>query len=126
MKTELEKRIKNIIKYLYDENVPMESKKFYLVVGYVLPVLLIVMLMAPVARFGKYVLITECAYFLILSVLTYLLWRYSEYRLMSYVVCFVTCFLIFPMFFFVAGYIYNGVHRQWYSRFSLSVGRVYG
>ena len=87
----------------------MESKKFYLVVGYVLPVLLIVMLMAPVARLGKYVLMTECAYFLILSVLTYLLWRYSEYRLMSYVVCFVTCFLIFPMFFFVTGYIYNGV-----------------
>lgn len=109
MKTGLEKRIKNIIKYLYDENIPMESKKFYLVVGYVLPVLLIVMLMAPVARFGKYVLMTECAYFLILSVLTYLLWRYSEYRLMSYVVCFVTCFLIFPMFFFVTGYIYNGV-----------------
>lgn len=109
MNSKMEKRFKNIIKYLYDENIPMESKKFYLIAGYVLPVLLIVMLIAPMARYGTNVIITEFAYLFVLSTLTYFLWRHEEYTLMSYILCFVTCFLIFPMFFFVTGYIYNGI-----------------
>ena len=109
MKAETGKRIKRIIRYMYDENIPMGSKKFYLVVGYVIPVLVLVMLTVPVAGYGMYVLITEFAYLFILSALTYFLWRYEEYNLISYVLCFVTCFLIFPLFFFVTGYIYNGI-----------------
>lgn len=109
MKTEVEKKIKKITDYLYDENVPMESKKFYLVAGYVIPVLVFVMILAPIARFGKYVVIVEFSYLLTLSVLSYLLWRHGEYKLISYAVCLVSCFLVFPGLFFVTGYIYNGV-----------------
>lgn len=109
MNTEKSRKFKNIIEYLYDENIPMESKKFYLVVGYVIPVLVLVMITVPFAGYGMYVLITEFAYLFILSALTYFLIRYEEYKLISYTLCFITCFLIFPLFFFVTGYIYNGI-----------------
>ena len=106
---EKKRGFKNIIEYLYDENIPMESKKFYLVVGYVVPVLVLVMITLPFASYGMYVLVTEFAYLFILAALTYFLWRYGEYKLISYTLCLVTCFLIFPIFFFVTGYIYNGI-----------------
>ena len=109
MKAKAESKIKKIINYLYDENIPMGSKKFYLVVGYVLPVLFIDMLIAPVAHYGKYVMIVEFSYLIVLLTLTYMMWRYGEHALVSYVLCVITCFLIFPLMFFITGYIYNGI-----------------
>lgn len=109
MKEKLRARINSIIDYLYDENVPMASKKFYLVIGYVLPVLVFIMLVSPIAHFGTPVLIMEAAFMAVVLVLTYLLYRHKEYKLISYALCFVTCFLILPVFYLITGYIYNGI-----------------
>ena len=109
MKDRIRTKINNIIEYMYDENEPMASKKFYLVVGYVLPVLVLLILFAPLARFGMPVIILECAFAVVILALTYVLYRFKEYKLVSYVLCFVTCFLILPTFYLITGYIYNGM-----------------
>ena len=109
MKEKLRTRINNIAEYLYDENIPMASKKFYLVVGYTIPVLIIIMLISPLAGFGKPVQIMEAAFLAVLLIFTYVLCRYKEYKIISYVLCFATCFLILPLFYFVTGFIYNGI-----------------
>ncbi len=109
MKEKIRKKIRNIIEYMYDENVPLASKKFYLVVGYVLPVLAVIILVAPFARFGKQIVILEFAFLVATLVLTYLLYRFKEYRLISYAMCFVTCMLTLPMCYLITGFIYNGL-----------------
>ena len=109
MKEKLKTGIKNISEYLYDENIPMASKKFYLVAGYTIPVLVLIMLISPVAGFGVPVQIVEAAFLAVMLVFTYVLYRYKEYKIISYVLCFVTCFFILPLFYFVTGFIYNGI-----------------
>jgi signal transduction histidine kinase/response regulator of citrate/malate metabolism len=97
-----------MIEYLNDDAVPMERKKFYLVTSYVAPVLVIAMLTVPFARYSRQVVIMESAYLLSLIGLTYIVARFGEYRLASYALSFISCFLIFPLMFFTTGYIYNG------------------
>lgn len=109
MKDRIRTKINNIIEYMYDENVPMASKKFYLVAGYVLPVLVMLILVAPFFRFGSTIVIMEFTFAIVLLALTYVLYRFKEYKLISYVMCFVTCFLILPIFYLITGYIYNGM-----------------
>ena len=101
-------RTKQIIEYLNDESVPMDRKKFYLVTGYVAFALILAMLTVPFAHYSRQVVIMELAYLLSLAGLAYTAWRFEEYRLASYLLSFITCFLVFPLMFMVTGYIYNG------------------
>ena len=100
--------IRKIIEYFNDDTVPMKKKSFYLIVSYVMPMLLLAMLTGPFAKYGFIVVTIEMSYFIILAGLTYLVWRYEEYRLASYLLCCIVCFVIFPLLFFITGYIYNG------------------
>ncbi len=109
MKEKLRTQIKRITEYLYDEEIPMTSKKFYLVVGYTVPVLLLFILISPIAGYGTPVQIMESVFLMVMLAFTYILYRYKEYKIISYVMCFTTCFLILPLFYFVTGFIYNGI-----------------
>ena len=109
MKEKIKAKIGHIIEYMYDENVPMTSKKFYLVVGYVVPVLAFITLITPFAGFGRSIFIIEVAFLALMFALTYILYRYKEYKLISYVMCFVTCIFVLPIFYLITGYIYNGI-----------------
>ncbi|MBQ7588547.1 MAG: response regulator [Lachnospiraceae bacterium] len=101
-------RAKKIIEYLNDENISMNRKKFYLVTGYVVPVLLIALITVPFVHYTTQVVIMEIAYILVLLGSAYIVWRFEEYRLFSYVLSIATCFFILPAIFFTTGYIYNG------------------
>ncbi|MCR4806724.1 MAG: response regulator [Lachnospiraceae bacterium] len=109
MEKKIRSKVNEVIEYLYDENVPMTSKKFYLVVGYVIPVLVLFMLISPFVRCTGQIVIMEFVFAMILCVFTYVLYRYNEYKIISYVMCFVTCILILPTFYLITGYIYNGI-----------------
>lgn len=86
----------------------MNRKKFYLVTGYVVPVLLIALITVPFVHYTTQVVIMEIAYILVLLGSAYIVWRFEEYRLFSYVLSIATCFFILPAIFFTTGYIYNG------------------
>ncbi len=102
-------KINKAIKYLYDENVPMRSKKIYLMSLYILPVLFVFIIASPFIVDGATILTIEFSYFVLILALTYVSARFKEYELVSYVMCFVTCFLVFPLLLFLTGHIYNGM-----------------
>ena len=86
----------------------MNRKKFYLVTGYVVHVLLIALITVPFVHYTTQVVIMEIAYILVLLGSAYIVWRFEEYRLFSYILSIATCFFILPAIFFTTGYIYNG------------------
>ncbi len=108
MKENKNSRVKRIIEYLNDENISMNRKKFYLVTGYVVPVLLFALITVMFAHYSRQVVIMEIAYIITLLGSAYVVWRFGEYRLFSYILSIVTCFFILPAIFFTTGYIYNG------------------
>ncbi|MCR5420005.1 MAG: response regulator [Lachnospiraceae bacterium] len=109
MKLKDNKFFKRIIEYFNDENIPMINKKFFLIVSFVIPVLLFVLLSFFPGRFNVYVIIIDVSYIFFLLGLSYIVYRYGEYKLASYILSIVTCFIIFPLIFLITGYIYNGV-----------------
>ncbi len=101
--------VKKAIKYLYDENVPMNSKNVYMVTLYVLPVIVIYMILTPFFKNGMALFINELSLTIVILSMTYIISRFKEYRLISVLLCFVVSFLIFPIFFFTTGHIYSSI-----------------
>ena len=107
MKNSFKGNLKAIINYFTDENIPMEAKKFYLVVLYLCPVVLIMCILNPLVKLNYIIILVTVFYLLITIAMTYLVWRFREFKRISIFFCLFTSLVFFPMLFLMSDGIFG-------------------
>ncbi len=100
--------IKNLINFLRDDEVSIDSKSLYLVVMYNVVInlgYLITFIVDPVSEASICISAAVLVFFCLIA---YLLNRFDEARILKYVVIICSNFVIYPLLYFMTGGVVNG------------------
>ncbi len=109
MKNSFKESLKAIRSYFLDENIPMEAKKFYLVLLYICPVVLIVCILNPILHLSYMITLMILFYMIVTLTFTYIVWRFREFKRMSIIFCLFSSVVVFPLLFCLSGDIYASI-----------------
>ena len=116
----LKRRFTKIISYFLNENVQMENKNFYLTALYAIIATLVMTFIFIYAGVGTCVVCLMLVLTVLILCITFVAWRNGEYKLYTFVFCIVINLLVYPIFYFLTGDIYNGVPMYFASGIILS------
>ena len=100
--------IRNFISFLANDEIPIDAKSLYLVVIYNIIInagYLISFIVKPVSAAA---ICISSAILVFYCLIAYLLSRFDEAEMFKYVVIIISCFVIYPLLYFLTGGIVNG------------------
>lgn len=101
---------KNVIKeYFFSEEIPMEHKNFFLAVVYAIVADVLMMTCFIIFDFPIAACWVAMGLFFACIGMAFIAIFYGEYKMMTYVFCLVLNIVVYPLFYFILGDVFNGV-----------------